>query len=159
MAYLVKSACMLLFAGAAFAQNEPGPTQTSGTPAPQAAQAPRRRPASAYLVTGQPYSAEQSNDKVQTLIDGTHLTQHLATTKVYRDSQGRLRIETAMGIVPPLYRTTEILDPAAGIQYNLDLTRRIARKANFMGHLARLRLPSDVRLTCPTSPLPTCMTR
>lgn len=44
-------------------------------------------------------------NKVQTLIDGTDLTQHLATTKVYRDPQGRLRIETAMGIVPPLYRT------------------------------------------------------
>jgi len=133
MTNFIKSACVLLLAGAAFAQNEPAPTQAFSTPAPPAAQTPGRRPASAYLVTGQPYSAEQSNDKVQTLIDGTHLTQHLATTKVYRDSQGRLRIETAMGIVPPLYRTTEILDPAAGIQYNLDLTRRIARKSQFIG--------------------------
>jgi hypothetical protein len=38
-----------------------------------------------------------------------------------------------VGIVPPLYRTTEIFDPAAGVQYNLDVTRRTARKSQFNG--------------------------
>jgi len=147
MANLVKSACVFLWASAAFAQNEPGPAQASGTAAPpEAAQAPQRRPASAFLVTGQPYSAEQTNDHVQTLIDGTRLTQHISTTKLYRDSQGRFRIERTVGIVPRLYRTTEIYDPAAGVQYNLDATRRTARKSAFSGTFTAIT-PS---VGCPT---------
>jgi hypothetical protein len=131
MANVVKFTCILLFAGAAFAQNEPAATQNLDTQAREAAQTRQRRPVSAYLVTGQPYSADQTNDHFQTLIDGTHLIQHVATAKVYRDSAGRFRIDRTEGIAPPLYITKEIFDPAAGIQYNLDATRPIARKSQF----------------------------
>ena len=59
-----------------------------------------------------------------------------------------------MCIVPPLYRTTEILDPAAGIQYNLDLTRRIARKSQFSGTLLNIsREEPDASLFRPSRPL------
>ena len=42
---------------------------------------------------GQPYSAQQVMERVQTLADGTHITQNAQTTKFYRDSAGRTRIE------------------------------------------------------------------
>src|SRR6516225_4299689 len=44
-------------------------------------------------VTGAPYSAEEVTEHVQTLADGTHITQPSPKTVFYRDSLGRTRIE------------------------------------------------------------------
>ena len=44
-------------------------------------------------IAGRPYSADQVTERVQTLADGTRITQPPQTTKFYRDSAGRTRIE------------------------------------------------------------------
>jgi len=41
------------------------------------------------LVTGQPYSAEQTSERRQTLADGTHIDQKREMQVMYRDSEGR----------------------------------------------------------------------
>jgi len=49
---------------------------------------------SLQAVVGHPYSADQVSEHVQTLADGTHITQAMQqTTKLYRDSAGRTRTE------------------------------------------------------------------
>src|SRR5581483_4975140 len=47
-------------------------------------------------VTGAPYSAQQVMEHTQTLGDGTHIVQTPRTTLVFRDSQGRVRIERSI---------------------------------------------------------------
>ena len=68
--------------------NNPARATTIGLPAP-----PSHRP----VVTGAPYSAEVVSERIQTLADGTHITQNAQSTKQYRDSQGRTRTETFPG--------------------------------------------------------------
>ena len=83
---------------------------------------------------GQPYSAEQVSERVQTLADGTHITQGGQTTKFYRDSGGRTRIEhtftpppgAAMASPPPSF--IQIMDPVAGYHYTLDSRSQTARR-------------------------------
>ncbi len=83
---------------------------------------------------GQPYSAEQVMERVQTLADGTHITQNAQTTKFYRDSAGRTRIEHtftpppgAMMASPPP-PIIQIVDPVAGYHYTLDSRSQTARR-------------------------------
>jgi hypothetical protein len=83
-------------------------------------------------VTGVPYSAEQVTEHVQTLADGTRITQPSQKVMLYRDSQGRTRTERTFpqpagtGVVGP--SIIEIADAASGTFYNLDPRSRIARK-------------------------------
>ena len=95
-------------------------------------------------VTGAPYSAEQVTEHVQTLSDGTHISQPAPKAKFYRDSQGRTRTErtfplppgaSAAGIDTP--SLIEISDPVAGVHYTLEPRNHTARK-----------------LPLPTAPLP-----
>lgn len=88
-------------------------------------------------VTGVPYSAEQVTEHVQTLADGTHISQSPQKTKFYRDSQGRTRTEhtfalppgAAAGVEPPGF--IEIFDPVAGARYTLEPRNHTARKMSF----------------------------
>ena len=83
---------------------------------------------------GQPYSAEQVMERVQTLADGTHITQSGQTTKLYRDSAGRTRIEhtftpppgAMMASPPPTI--VQIVDPVAGYHYTLDSRSQTAHR-------------------------------
>lgn len=85
-------------------------------------------------VVGEPYSAEQVTEHVQTLADGTHITQPSQKTMLYRDSQGRTRIEHSFalpagltaGFVPPSF--VEINDPVSGAHYMLNAQQKTARK-------------------------------
>ncbi|HEY7388534.1 MAG TPA: hypothetical protein VH640_08495 [Bryobacteraceae bacterium] len=83
-------------------------------------------------VAGAPYSAEQVQEHVQTLNDGTRITQNLMRTKVYRDSAGRTRTERPLmmglpnGADSPM--VIEITDPVAGVRYTLDPQNRIAHR-------------------------------
>lgn len=81
-------------------------------------------PGSRTPVTGAPYSAVQTTQSQQTLADGNQLTRQ-EQSKVYRDSQGRVRIEhtpnataTASGKTPQT--TIAIFDPVAGFSYVLN---------------------------------------
>lgn len=84
-------------------------------------------------VTGAPYSAEQVQERVQTLADGTHITQSNSVERMWRDSLGRTRTERTMGgsLLPnaPLGPViVEIRDPAAGAVYILDTQAKVAHR-------------------------------
>lgn len=74
-------------------------------------------------VTGLPYSADEKTESVQTLADGTHIT-NTTTTRVYRDSQGRTRTEMTLpgfeGDKQRPHVTITISDPVAQKNYMLD---------------------------------------
>ena len=61
-------------------------------------------------VVGKPLTADEVHTNVQTLSDGSHI-ENTETDHFYRDSQGRMRTETASGAV--------IYDPIAGVTYDL----------------------------------------
>ena len=87
-------------------------------------------------VTGAPYSGEEVTEHVQTLADGTHITQPPQKTVFYRDSQGRTRIERTIPLPPGASSAAapnliEISDPISGARYTLDPRSRTARKLSF----------------------------
>ena len=93
--------------------------------------------ASGGAVTGAPYSAEQVTEHVQTLADGTHITQPAQTTKLYRDSAGRTRTERSFPAPPgALSRGSdapsfiEIFDPVAGARYALEPQNHTAHRTS-----------------------------
>ena len=86
-------------------------------------------------VTGAPYSAEQVTEHVQTLANGTHITQPAQTTKLYRDSVGRTRTERSFPVPPGALSKgsdapsfIEIFDPVAGAHYTLEPRNHTARR-------------------------------
>lgn len=86
----------------------------------------------AAFITGRPYSAEQITERVQTLADGTHISQTVSKINLYRDSQGRSRMEHSFVLPPgaqgsaPTFVT--IVDPVAGYQYTFDTRQHTARR-------------------------------
>lgn len=72
-------------------------------------------------VPNAPFSAEIIETRVQTLADGTHITQPEFTTKVYRDSLGRTRSES--GVRPPIFISIVIDDPVEGARYVFRVNR------------------------------------
>jgi hypothetical protein len=95
--------------------NNPPRTTTIGLSAPSP---------HAPVVTGAPYSAEVVYEHIQTLADGTHITQKAQSTKQYRDSEGRTRIETSPGGA----QVVEIHDPVSGFRYLLDVQNHVAHR-------------------------------
>jgi hypothetical protein len=83
-------------------------------------------------VTGSPYSAEEVSETVQTLADGTHVTQTTPVIHKYRDSEGRTRTERPALMMPradvdsPVVAI--ILDPVEGVQYVLDPENKVAHR-------------------------------
>jgi hypothetical protein len=79
-------------------------------------------------VAGQPYSAQVTFKHNQTLQDG-NLVEQTNTAMVYRDSQGRTRIEetrpTQSGNSEQIVRIT---DPAARVSYVLDPVKKTAHR-------------------------------
>jgi hypothetical protein len=83
-------------------------------------------------VQGAPYSATMTNESVQTLGDGTRITQ-TSTGNVARDSQGRTRQDAALPAIGPLSAADAphlvfIQDPVAQAAYTLNLTDKTAEK-------------------------------
>jgi len=81
-------------------------------------------------VTGAPYSADEKTESLQTLGDGTHIT-NTTTTRTWRDSQGRTRRE--MTLQPgapgaPSHTTVMINDPVAGTSYTLNPDEKVAHE-------------------------------
>ncbi len=77
-------------------------------------------------VKGAPYSAEAITEITQILPDGSHVTIK-ASTRVYRDSQGRERREqaldpaTGLSATPKRAPTVQIYDPVAQANYTLNV--------------------------------------
>jgi hypothetical protein len=89
-------------------------------------------------VSGAPYSAEEVTEHVQTLADGTHITQPSRKTMYYRDSLGRTRVERSLSLPPGASgpagpNIIEISDPVSGVRYTLDPRSRTAHKLFFQG--------------------------
>jgi hypothetical protein len=83
-------------------------------------------------VTGAPYSATMITEMVQTLSDGTHITQTTSGT-VSRDSEGRTRQDAPLPSFGNLSAAKAphlvfIQDPVAQVSYTLDLTNKTAHK-------------------------------
>lgn len=83
-------------------------------------------------VQGAPYSATITNEMVQTLSDGTHITQNTSGS-VARDSQGRIRQDAPLPLIGNMSAANAphivfIQDPVAQVSYTLDLTNQTAQK-------------------------------
>jgi hypothetical protein len=90
-------------------------------------------------VTGQPFSAQEETETVQTLDDGTHITNGTQKVMHYRDSLGRTRTErtpmqppgfmAASAPAPPIF--IEIADPVGGYRYSFDSNSHTAHRSPF----------------------------
>lgn len=79
-------------------------------------------------VTGAPYSGTLTEERQQTLPDGNQISTEM-TTKVYRDSQGRVRREsTRTGRNGQTRTFITIFDPVAGFEARLDPEKLTAVK-------------------------------
>jgi hypothetical protein len=80
-------------------------------------------------VTGAPYSATEVSTSVQTLANGNTIQRSNSTT-IYRDGQGRVRMETTMKH-PDGTTSTHVMihDPVAGVVHNLDTQNKISHDA------------------------------
>jgi hypothetical protein len=88
--------------------------------------------ASGSAVKGAPYSATITNESVQTLADGTHITQS-SSGSTARDSQGRTRQDAPLPSIGNLSASDAphlvfVQDPVAGTSYTLNLTDKTAWK-------------------------------
>jgi hypothetical protein len=101
-------------------------------------------------VAAAPYSAEQTQEHVQTLNDGTHITQTQMRVKIHRDSLGRTRTERpfAMGFNDsdgPV--VIQISDPVAGVQYTLDAQNKVAHRVAARSQGADAVAPNGTRIS------------
>lgn len=106
-------------------------------------------------VSGAPYSADETTATTQTLFDGNRIV-NTSTTKVYRDQQGRTRVERTLSNIGSVAaeqpRTTvTISDPVAGVHYVLDAGSRTAFKTSVGGPqtaetIARLKKQADEKV-------------
>ena len=88
--------------------------------------------APAAPIKGAPFTATITNESVQTLSDGTHITQS-STGSTARDSQGRTRQDAPLPSIGNLSATDAphiviIQDPVTGTSYTLNLTDKTAWK-------------------------------
>jgi hypothetical protein len=112
MKSMLKIGSVLLFASAVFAQ---GPHGRGGPGFGPGWGFVAAGPASRTPVTGAPYSAVQTTEFQQTLAGGNQITK-TQQTKVYRDSQGRVRMERSFTRPGATTAQTSIsiFDPVAG---------------------------------------------
>jgi hypothetical protein len=88
----------------------------------------------AAVVRGAPYSAEQTSDRTRTLADGTKVVERTAIVQMFRDSEGRRRIDSTQpgpkgedGV-----ELTEIRDYVANLEYTLDVANHVAHRMKFI---------------------------
>src|SRR5262245_43307229 len=85
------------------------------------------------VVKGAPYSATATTETIQTLSDGNQIIRK-NESKLYRDSEGRTRIEQSLGTIGKWTAGGEaqqhifINDPVAGVSYSLDPRTHTAQK-------------------------------
>ena len=163
---LLQSAGLIaLLALPAAAQNTPPPSGTSGA----AVAAAQVAAPSAFVGTlgafpgimfgaglqsgtGKPFSAEQITEGVQTLADGTRITQSPQKTLIYRDSAGRTRTEHIFTPPPGVTMVSgpsfiEIADPVAGFRYMLNGREHTAQRMPYQP--ARRHLAPTLSTTAP----------
>ncbi|HXM07954.1 MAG TPA: hypothetical protein VN936_10835, partial [Candidatus Acidoferrum sp.] len=85
---------------------------------------------------GAPYSLVQETHRSSTLADGTHIEETSRTAHMYRDSQGRTRMEVYISMPHGSERAPElafvtIIDPVAGKSYSLNPHTQTATETGF----------------------------
>jgi TonB family protein len=95
-------------------------------------------------VKGAPYSATEVHERTQTKADGSRVTER-QSRKLFRDGQGRERIERSSGSTPFVI---EISDPVGGFKFTLDPRNKMARRAGLLVG------PSNAVRTAPQIPGP-----
>ena len=85
------------------------------------------------VLAGAPFSGEPAVGTVQTLADGTHVTHSMGVAqKIYRDSQGRVRMERSVSLAPTFLKNVptviEISDPVAGFDYIVDNVAHVVHR-------------------------------
>ena len=139
---MLKISVVLMFAAAAcLAQDEPPPrvmvvsgAMAVGAAGPVTLMRTEMR-FGGPVVKDAPFSAETSNERVQTLPDGNHI-RNTTTGKIYRDAEGRVRQEETMSLVgpwttqgqPQTHTHIMISDPVAGVTWDLDQDHKVAHK-------------------------------
>jgi hypothetical protein len=94
-----------------------------------------RMPVESKVVKGAPFSAEIVTESIQTLADGNRIVQR-SSSRVYRDSEGRVRREEDRDAGGP---AISITDPVAGASFMLDTQNRVAsRTSNMAGYQVTL---------------------
>ena len=88
------------------------------------------------VVAGKPFSATEERHTIQTLGDGTRIENN-ETNRLFRDDQGRTRVERSYGIVT-------IFDPVAGFTARLDSSDRTANRTNNLSVSATGELRMDL---------------
>lgn len=122
---------LLAAASSMMAQQEAGPV-TIQAPLRVGTMAFSAFGAQAAPIKGAPFTATITNESVQTLADGTHITQS-SSGATARDSQGRTRQDAPLPSIGNLSATDAphiviIQDPVAGTSYTLNLTDKTAWK-------------------------------
>ena len=126
--FVIALGCSIPLASTAFGQISPFTLESKANKVTVTFYAPRGLPAP--TVTGAPYSADKVKENVQTLADGTHVTQTRSTSHIMRDSRGRTRTERlitrdangwSLGV-------TEIRDPVEGLYCILDQQNKVAHR-------------------------------
>ena len=105
------------------------------------------------VIPGAPYSGELVSETVMTLADGTHLTSHWPSLKIYRDSHGRIREEreyfASDDKSDPLV-IAQIYDEVAHFQYVLDPQGKVAHRLHMPeSGPARTASPIAERISSP----------
>jgi len=96
-------------------------------------------------IAGAPFSAEATDEDVQTIADGTHIQRTSPGMKIYRDSMGRTRTERHPLRGPMVTRPNlpegptivEINDPVAHVTYVFDLDEPIAHRQEWAANNSR----------------------
>jgi hypothetical protein len=139
------SAALLFAAAVCFAQDEPavqvrtqvmaaGPIAPPG-PGGNVMYLSTEMSVGGPTVRNAPFSADVSNEHVQTLADGNHV-RNTTSGKIYRDVEGRTRREETFSLVGPwatqgqaqTHTHITITDPVAGVTWDLDQEHKLARK-------------------------------
>jgi hypothetical protein len=122
----------LLAATCSMMAQEAGPVAIQAAPLHVGTMAFGAFGAQAAPIKGAPFTATITNESVQTLADGTHITQS-SSGATARDSQGRTRQDAPLPSIGNLSATDAphiviIQDPVAGTSYTLNLTDKTAWK-------------------------------
>jgi hypothetical protein len=111
------------------------------------------------IVKGAPFSAEAVSESVQMFADGNRIIRR-ATSRLYRDSEGRFRREDMPkqigipGAVIEMPESILILDPVAGYKYILNTKKNTFRQSAFKNDLQLVKKEkSEFKLKTETKPL------
>ena len=114
----------------------------------------------ASVAKGVPYFGDATLDNEQTARDGTPLMHRVSSSKIYRDSQGRVRTEEPLQLgsaEPTSPLLVVIKDCGVGFEYTLDTRNRVAHRFTFSATSSSANPTASV--SAPTVSTPTVPTQ